>query len=558
MEEQGKESESNEVNSSNSLNNNVDSQANPLTSEKEKRVRAMTRIYYSNPAVKSALLGFASNREVVPRYFEAFGKRPDIIQYNSDIDELVKKGATSFHASEEIWENPLGLNSEMSLKELNAMRKGWDLLIDIDSPFLDYSKIAAKLLIGALESYGINYGIKFSGSKGFHIIISSGAFPEEFRGERTREMFPVWPRAICEFLTNEIRKDYNKEVSKIEIDFNALEKRTKLKKQDLKEVICPECGRTCKAGKIVKFFCRECHGTIERKDIKVTKKRLKCTTLNCPGIYELEEEKDYYYCEYCEKTSWNKTQNSGIVRGGYTKKEKEDFLEDVEETLAANKMGSMDLVLVASRHLFRMPYSLHEKTALSSVVLTKNEIENFVPQMANPMKIKIRNFIPENKIGEAVKLLAHALEWKKERDAEEQAMDEKQFAGKKYARDESFEFKDVDEKMFPPAIKKLLQGLTDGRKRGLFILITFLRSLNFSPEYINKKVREWNEKNEQPLKEGYVKSQIDWHLKQSRKILPPNYNNDAFYKDLNLLDEKPKTKNPIVDVMFKVRDARGK
>ena len=52
---------------------------------------------------------------------------------------LVNKGATSFHASEEIWHNPLEINSDMGSKELENMRKSWDLLIDIDSPFLDYS-----------------------------------------------------------------------------------------------------------------------------------------------------------------------------------------------------------------------------------------------------------------------------------------------------------------------------------------------------------------------------------------------------------------------------------
>src|SRR3989344_4759646 len=76
------------------------------------------------------------------------------------------------------------------------------------------------------------------------------------------------------------------------------------------------------------------------------------------------------------------------------------------------------------------------------------------------------------------------------------------------------EIKGVSEEIFPNPIKKLLNGLKEGRKRGLFVLLTFLRSLNFSPDYINTKIREWNSKNEPPLKEGYVKSQIEWHLKQ--------------------------------------------
>jgi hypothetical protein len=70
--------------------------------------------------------------------------------------------------------------------------------------------------------------------------------------------------------------------------------------------------------------------------------------------------------------------------------------------------------------------------------------------------------------------------------------------------------------------------------------------------YRRSEGKNFNKKNEQPLKEGYIKSQIDWHLKQRKKILPPNYENEAFYKDLGLLDEKPKTKNPIVDVLRNV------
>src|SRR3989338_8119341 len=134
--------------------------------EKEKRIRAITRLYYSSPKIQQVLLDFGRNREVVPRYFEGFGKRPDIIQYPSDIISMVNNGATSFHCSEEIWQDPLQLNLELNQEQLNDLRAGWDLLIDIDSPFLDCSKIAAKLIIEALEYHGIkNYGIKFSGSK---------------------------------------------------------------------------------------------------------------------------------------------------------------------------------------------------------------------------------------------------------------------------------------------------------------------------------------------------------------------------------------------------------
>ncbi|GAI54180.1 unnamed protein product, partial [marine sediment metagenome] len=49
-----------------------------------------------------------------------------------------------------------------------------------------------------------------------------------------------------------------------------------------------------------------------------------------------------------------------------------------------------DLILVSPRHLFRAPYSLHEKTALASVVLKPEEIKNFQPTDADPLKAKVR------------------------------------------------------------------------------------------------------------------------------------------------------------------------
>ena len=130
--------------------------------EKEKRVRAITAIYYSNPKIQESIIEFGKDREVVPRYYESFGKRPDTMVYTSDVINLVKKGATSFHASQEKWQDPLKLNSEASYAETNELRKGWDLLIDVDSQFLDCSKIAAQLILNLLEQHGIkNYCIKF-------------------------------------------------------------------------------------------------------------------------------------------------------------------------------------------------------------------------------------------------------------------------------------------------------------------------------------------------------------------------------------------------------------
>ena len=267
---------------------------------KEKRVRAITKLYYSNPKIQEAILEFSRDREVVPSYMmEHFGKRPDVLQYTSDVMGAVNKGATSFHASEELWKDPLQINADMPPSELEELRKGWDLLIDIDSPFLDCSKIAAKLIIAALEQHGIkNYGIKFSGSKGFHLILSGRAFPKHFNGKETRKMFPGWARAISEYLMHYIRGDYNKQAAEILTDFEAIKRRTNISKEELEEVYCTRCNKSAQKGNIVKYKCSVCSMEINRRNVKLSKRRLKCLN-ECAGILEIINENEFYYCDGC-------------------------------------------------------------------------------------------------------------------------------------------------------------------------------------------------------------------------------------------------------------------
>ncbi len=516
--------------------------------EKEKRIRALTQLYYSNPKVREYLAAFAADREVVPRYFEGFGKRPDTLHYPSDVMGSVLNGATSFHASEELWKDPLQLHSEMAQEEMHELRKSWDLLIDIDSPFLDCSRIAARLILAALEHHGIrNYGIKFSGSKGFHLIVSGEAFPAEYDGQETRKMFPVWPRAISEYLMHFIRSDYNRQASEILTNVAAIEKRTHISEEELLEVYCHTCERPARKGALVVMHCPICNLHLERRDVKLTKRRLRCLNADCAGVLEVERSKEYYFCEYCKDPEYP---------GRSLSSDRYPELFDTTKRVSAAKVAALDLVLVAPRHLFRMPYSLHEKTALASVVLHTEELESFSPRDADPLKVQLRPFIKNSIDGEARQLLAMALAWKKMRETEEEKQENSK--RKEYRADELVELTGVTEEMFPLPIKKLLKGgMHDGKKRGVFILITFLRACNFPREYVETKVREWNKLNQSPLKEGYLKSQMDWHFRQRKKILPPNYENPSFYKDLGLLDKRPEVKNPLVEVMRAVRRRAG-
>ncbi|MEM4270729.1 MAG: hypothetical protein QXO70_01385, partial [Candidatus Pacearchaeota archaeon] len=198
-----------------------------------------------------------------------------------------------------------------------------------------------------------------------------------------------------------------------------------------------------------------------------------------------------------------------------------------------------DIILVSPRHLFRCPYSLHEKTALASIVIDKNKIESFQPSDADPLKVKVIPFMPEPKENEARELLIQALDWYKEK----QHLNEKTNQGKnKFDREIII---DRSRLVMPPCIQTILKGLKDGKKRALFILINYFRSLNFSEQETVEKIEEWNKKNNPMLKQGYIKSQIDYTFKH-KKILPPNC--DKYFKDIGVCNPErfcEKIKNPL-------------
>ncbi|MBD3247100.1 hypothetical protein GF378_00585 [Candidatus Pacearchaeota archaeon] len=379
----------------------------------EKRIRKITNMYYSRPDVQKEMFEFSKNREISPRYFQGFGKRPDCFQYPGDVFEMVKKGATSFHCSEELWEDPLAVETGMSGEELDEIRIGWDLLMDIDSKYIDYSKIMAQLIIKILEFHGIkNIGVKFSGSKGFHLIVPWKAFPKVINGVDTSKKFPEYPRIVTKYINEKIKNQLIERISNLE-----------------------------KPSKYVKDF-------------------------------------------------------------------------------TAPQEVMPDLVLVSSRHLFRMPYSLHEKTALASVVLTKQELDSFQLKDADPLKAKVRKFMPDCKEGEASELLMQALDWHRENEIKTGNKNDKKIKSK-YADFKPISLDNIQEQQFPPCVKKILGGISDGKKRAVFILINLFRSIGLPLEEVEKRIYEWNEKNKPPLKKGYIQAQLTSSYKK-KPFMPPN------------------------------------
>ena len=408
----------------------------------------VTLSHYKRRDIQEEIIRAAENREIAVRYDDKFGSRPDVLNNPNDVLELAKQKATSFHCSEELWSNPLRLSPGMKKHEIDELRIGWDLVLDIDCDFYEYSRIAADLLIKALKFCDVkSISCKFSGNKGFHIGVPFDAFPKKVHNQDVRLLFPDGLKRIAAYLSEIIKKELAKKI---------------LNKGDISAV-------TGKTGK-----------------------------------------------------SFNE-----LVKNG-------EF--DPYSVL------TIDTILISSRHLYRMPYSLHEKSGLVSLPLDPENVLKFKKEDANPKNVKISKFIFLDKDksikGEAKKLIVQAF------DFDSKSEDVVSIDVKK-----DYEIKDaMPENFFPPCIKLMNKGLADGRKRSLFILINFLTSLGWGYKEIEEYLKEWNEKNPEPLREVSLLGQLRYHKQQKKKILPPNCDNPAYYLDIGIC--KPdnlcnKIKNPI-------------
>ena len=156
------------------------------------------------------------------------------------------------------------------------------------------------------------------------------------------------------------------------------------------------------------------------------------------------------------------------------------------------KFISMDIF--GSRHLFRLPYSLHESSGLVSLPIKALQIDKFQKEWAMPEKVKVEEkfLVPMTHMKDSEALVVEALDW-----ASKHMIEVKQELPKAY-RQRGLQV--IPEKYFPKCISLILQkGLTDGRKRAVFVLVTFLRNMGWDNERIEKAIEEWNEKNIPPL-----------------------------------------------------------
>ncbi|MDP3640615.1 MAG: hypothetical protein Q8R53_05465, partial [Nanoarchaeota archaeon] len=368
------------------------------------------------------------------------------------------------------WSNPLALSSTLSKRELEELRSGWDLVLDIDCKIFEYSRICADLVVKFLRYCGIEkdaLSIKFSGNKGFHIGVPFEAFPASVNDIPTVQLFPEAPRKIAAYVKENIKKELGKRIL-----------------------------------------------AYEQNNFAAVKEKV--------GLAE------------AELLAFEK-----------------NALGDTVPSLSVEKFLEIDTVLLASRHLYRMPYSLHEKSGLASVPVDSENMLQFEKELAKPERIgaPFFPFLSRNVSGESARqLLLQALDFKTKVE------EEREKPATKAAYDEIQITSAIREEFFPPCMKLINNGLADGKKRGLFCFINFLGKIGWNQKEIVDYTTAWNAKNPEPLREVYLKGQLAHFIPGQR--LPPNCDNEAYCKGIGVCQPDSfcsRIKNPVNYTILKWR-----
>jgi len=480
--------------------------------------------YYKREEIQEELLANADGRELGTRYLAGhFGKRPDILQNKADVLELAKQGASSFHISEEHWRNPLALSPSLKKSDLNKMRVGWDLVIDIDCPDWELSKRIAFVVVKILKKHGIkSISCKFSGNKGFHIAVPFKAFPKSVHGKPTSLLFPDKVKRVMEYIVHYAKKHHSGEIIN-GMDVKKLSSALHISEVDLVQELCTKCSTIFRqSSKKYFFICDKCGAKTELGEPE--------SYISCPKckatVKRSNLDDNNKKCKKCNSKSFNKEINLHLVLG-------------------------LDQILISPRHLYRMPYSLHEKSGLVSLPINPFSVLAFKKEDANPDKVNADfRFLDHKDVaeGEGSDFILKAMDFKPE--VPQEYFEGKMSDGEKFRT--SYDVDDIQEKipleLFPPSILNMLKGLKDGRKRALFVLVNFLTCVGWDYPDIDELLHEWNEKNDESLRERFIKSQISYHKSQKKKILPPNYSNKMYYADLGVLtpeEEGGRLKNPV-------------
>jgi uncharacterized CHY-type Zn-finger protein len=274
-------------------------------------------------------------------------------------------------------------------------------------------------------------------------------------------------------------------------------------KKDNHEILCDKCGESIKNSSFEEFVkCSRCQSLINCSSLILNKQ---CTFCNSPITKEV---------------------NLALVLG-------------------------LDKILISPRHLYRMAYSLHEKSGLVSLPINPFKVLTFEKDMAKPESVKTKfRFLDDSstKEAEGAELIIKAFDFKPEVVSGQGEMGDGDDTKKQYVFDSEENQEKVPLELFPPCIIHILDGVKDGKKRSLFILVNFLTSLGWGYSEIDDLLERWNKKNEDGLRETNIKGQIKYHMQNKKKVLPPNCSNTMYYADIGVCKPDPlcaKIKNPV-------------
>ena len=476
----------------------------------------VTLSYYKRPEIRRAIAAQCRNKEVAVQFGKGFGKRPQVIIYDNDVLSFAQKKATSFHVSEETWSNPSHLHTGMRRSELDDLRIGWDLIIDIDFPVWQATKKITHALINQLQEEGVPkqaISVKFSGNKGFHIAVPFEAFPDTYTDAEnnellTSDLFPDEVKRLLKYLVHKVDGPHNNfSLSEELVSIPAVKNN-------------PELFVTVNAD------------TGEPVTAQVTGSEFVCP--KCEFSTRLED--DYATCEKC-----------GAIM--------QRIDDPGQKTVSKRrKVGlEVDAMLVSSRHMYRLVYSLHEKSGLASIPVALDEVLTFQKTRAEPENVTTEQPFLSRDVtrGCAQQLLYKAMAFRPPDEVERKDFKEVEWSGEA-----------APEEIFPPAIKEMLKGMRDGRKRALFVLTNFLSSVGWSHEMIQSRLLEWNEEMEDPLRENDIISHLRYH-KKKENVLPPNFDNNMYYQDVlgdRMIhdDLSERVKNPVQYVRLMRKRAKAK
>ncbi|MEM3768945.1 MAG: DNA primase noncatalytic subunit PriX [Nitrososphaerales archaeon] len=165
-------------------------------------------LYYSCQDILDALASQCKNKEVFLKSKDHVSHRPLKVDSKEELEFLIKKynleEPFGIFSSIELYDDPLSFNR----------RIGWDFVIDLDGDNLDDLKRCITAIIGLLEQFGIkSYKVKFSGRRGFHLIIDGEAFNVFESQDEFINAYPHVPKLIASFIETALKPEQKRGVN---------------------------------------------------------------------------------------------------------------------------------------------------------------------------------------------------------------------------------------------------------------------------------------------------------------------------------------------------------